>query len=473
MPFVPDESSIEPGRFVPDSPDASILPKNATKEQAIAYLKAHPEFFQTAWQKYNPPYTAGGWVTDQLAKYGLTRPIAAAAGGITNFLVNAAPIALSGSPEKLAPSAARPEVQRLLEQDVVPTIGQAVNPKTVMGGMIRKGEDTLTSIRGVGDVVTAARVRALEDMNRAALNTAMPEGETVSQVGNAGIEEAKDALSAAYDKLYAGKNVIIPKPSIPTGGSLSSQVFKVSPESWPRVVSSASSMENTAIGKAIEATKDSTTLPINEKVFDAVMKKAFWNRIPENGILPASSVKAEMIGDVGKAAYRLSKSSLASDQATGEALFNAKSALQDWLNAATGANKVETLDAAYKASKVLEKAATRGAAQGGTFTPYQLLKASPPGSELNQLARDAQAVMGNNVPNSGTIDRAFWAYVMSHPGKGLASLLGMIPASILYSRPVQSLLINPPGLPAAASALGPAAAEAGTIDRSGLSNMLK
>jgi hypothetical protein len=117
--------------------------------------------------------------------------------------------------------------------------------------------------------------------------------------------------------------------------------------------------------------------------------------------------------------------------------------LQGWLNAATGAKDVASLDKAYQASTVLKKAAERAAAQGGVFSPYQLLKASRPGTDLNQLARDAQAVMGNNLPNSGTADRGVAAYMLANPTKALASLAGMIPAGLLYSRPVQKFIVGP------------------------------
>jgi hypothetical protein len=425
--IVPDDDlpgSIVPEHDLPGGYETSnevkkkFLAGTATRSQlAEAYKRETPGWNQTAWEKYRPDYAAGGWVTDITGSPAL--------GTAANVLVNALPIALSGN---LKPETAiRPEVQRLLDQGIVPTVGQAANPKTALGGMTRKAEDALMSVRGVGDVVAGSRMRALEEVNRAALNQAMPGAEKVSQVGNAGIQEMRDALGSAYDKLYAGKNVT----AIPT-------------QLW----------------KGFQQAKSSTLLPLNAEgsnAFNAIIKKSFWDRLPMGNTLPADSVKAEMIGDIGKAANKFARSSTMAEQATGEALFNAKNVLQEWLNTATGAKSVASVDAAYKASFTLKKAAERAAAQGGVFTPYQLLKASKEGTSLNQLARDAQAVMGNSLPNSGTIDRGVMAYFLRNPSKALASIVGMVPTGALYSRPVQNALIQ--GVPGNASMLGPAAGE--------------
>jgi len=321
----------------------------------------------------------------------------------------------------LHPITPSPEVQALLDRGVVPTPGQAV------GGTINRIEQKLSSLPIIGDIINSARSRPKLEFNKAALNIAMPPGAgEVSQAGNAGLQEVKSALGSAYDRLYAGKDVQVPQ----------------------------------ALFSTLQQSKNVPVLPLNsegKKTFDAVLRKSLWDRIPAGGTLPAENVKAEIIGDIGKAARQLQGSSAASEKAVGDALMAARSSVQQWLNSATGAQNVGALDKAYAAKVALEKATGRAAAQGGVFTPYQALTAARNSPDLRTLAQNAQSVLGNTVPNSYTADRGLLAGAFLRPTElaTLQSLLGVGIAAPLYSRPSSRFLLGDliPGQAAGAAAL--------------------
>jgi hypothetical protein len=92
----------------------------------------------------------------------------------------------------------KPEVQALLHQDVRLTPGQ------IMGGTAQKIEDKAQSIPLLGDMITKARGRGVEDLNRAAYARAL-KGTGVDAkalpVGQEGITAIKDALTKQYDEL--------------------------------------------------------------------------------------------------------------------------------------------------------------------------------------------------------------------------------------------------------------------------------
>ncbi|BBE09789.1 Lytic transglycosylase, catalytic [Mycoavidus cysteinexigens] len=88
-------------------------------------------------------------------------------------------------------------VQLLLKEGVTPTPGQ------VMGGTAQRIEDKLTSVPIVGDAITSARRRAVEDLNRAAYHRTLDpiEEKVSSEVGREGVRHVSRQLSDAYNKL--------------------------------------------------------------------------------------------------------------------------------------------------------------------------------------------------------------------------------------------------------------------------------
>ncbi len=334
-----------------------------------------------------------------------------------------------------------PEVKELLSRGIVPTPGQAA------GGGMSRVEEKLTSIPLTGEIIQNARVRPRDEFNRATLNIAMPNGK-VTQAGNAGFEEVKQGLSGAYDRVFAG-HVVQP---------------------------------DQALAAAVNSAKQAPLLPLNaqrQKTFDDVLDRILWQRIPYKNVatggipnggivpagtlapnasqmggsvaaLPADKMKQEIIGDLGKIARQHLNSPIAEEKALGEALMAARDATNDWLKAEVSkaspraAAEIAHIDARYGVRKLIEKAVDRAAAQGGVFTPYQAIRATLPGTDARGLAETAQSVIGNRVPNSGTMDRGLMAYLAMHPSSVVnpAEYVGIPLASLAYSRPGSRYMVG-------------------------------
>ena len=86
-----------------------------------------------------------------------------------------------------------------MNSGVTPTPGQ------ILGGVSNRLEEAGQSIPFVGDAIKAARSRAVEDLNRAAINRALnPIGESLDRntpLGREAITEMHDKIAANYDRL--------------------------------------------------------------------------------------------------------------------------------------------------------------------------------------------------------------------------------------------------------------------------------
>lgn len=94
----------------------------------------------------------------------------------------------------------RPETQQsaklLMDAGVTPTPGQ------ILGGAFQTAEDKLKSMPILGDMISSGQKSSLVDFNKAALNRALkPIGESVDDIGRAGVLQVKTKLGNAYNDL--------------------------------------------------------------------------------------------------------------------------------------------------------------------------------------------------------------------------------------------------------------------------------
>jgi hypothetical protein len=331
-------------------------------------------------------------------------------------------------------------VQRLLGEGVVPTPGQAA------GGVVGRLEEKFQSLPGPGDIIRMGRDRAGTEFNAAALNKAVPAGQrTVTAIGQEGIDQAKTAISGAYDAALAGR-VMQPDAALNTG---------------------------------LQAAKNASLLPLNsnrQKEFDSILRRHVWERIPQSGSLPAAAVKAEIDRDLGQLAFKLGKSNMAEEQALGEAVKAARDEVRNWMTRQTGtAAQRAAADTAHANKVALQKSVERAKAAGGKFTPYQLQATTRDGTDLRALANAGQEVLGSRVPNSGTADRAaaLAALTLGAGGVGANEYFGgpayvsaLLMSPLLYSRAGSRYALGDlvPGQKAVAAAArrgAPYAAQAG------------
>jgi hypothetical protein len=281
-----------------------------------------------------------------------------------------------------------------------------------MSKIVAKKEEEATSVPFVGDFIKASRQRAINEYNQAAINRGMPPGQQVTNIGIEGLQEAKDALGKAYDKVYQGVQV----------------------------------MPDQALKQGVDAAKISTNLPLSrdaQKQFDKIMDRNLWERLPKNAPAEAGTVKMEIESALGKVARDLRASGSPGDRALGEAVQNARDVVRSWLNRNVGSasSELPALNKARADRAAVDSAVERAKAQGGVFTPYQLQASSRPGTPMRELADTGQAVLASRVPNSYSADRAMMGAGLLTAGSPLGaaflgapylSALGLAP--LAYSR---------------------------------------
>lgn len=320
----------------------------------------------------------------------------------------------------ISPNAStNPELALLKEGNVQPTIGQT------LGGWANRTEEKLQSLPIVGDAITAARQRAREQLNAAAINRATePVGARVQGAGTAAVDDAHQAVSQAYDK---GKAML---------GN-----FQIDAQ---------------AAGEFQQLRSMTMGLPDKERnAFNNILD-AIKTDVNPNGSVVADGFK-RIDSKLGKEAASFSGSSDAYQQKLGDAVKQLQSIFTDNAKRANpqAAQILADADQGFANLVRVEGASVGAKGTGGVFSPGQLLtavrgadrsvrdNATARGQALMQdLASAGQSVLGNKVPNSGTADRLIL---------GGGALLGGgavnlgIPAALLggaatYSPQVQSLL---------------------------------
>jgi hypothetical protein len=308
-----------------------------------------------------------------------------------------------------------PDVQLLRQEGVTPTIGQA------LGGRINAAEEKLTSLPIVGDAISSARGRALEQFNNAAINRATaPVGARVQGVGQEAVREAGDAISGVYNQ---GKGML--------------GAFRIDQQAQTQLSSLRQLAQTGLEGRERKA-----------------VESYFKDYLQKPG-LTAEAFK-ELDSKLAKDVGRYASSPDAYQQKVGDVLASVRQIVADNAKRANpgAAQVLKKADTAWANLVRVEGAAKAGANNGGVFTPAQLQaavraadtsvrdRATARGTALMQdLSRAGQSVLGNKVPNSFTTDRALLA------GGGLGAYLldptiplGLLGGAAMYSRPMQSLL---------------------------------
>jgi hypothetical protein len=351
------------------------------------------------------PVSEGDYLNEKAKQIG----IGAAGGGLI-------PSITGGISRAISPNASRnPNFELLKGEGVKPTVGQT------LGGFWNKAEEGAQSLPIVGDAITAARTRAKEQFNNAAINrTTAPIGQHIDGTGTGAVADAGNAISAVYDKAK----------SMMGGFQIDKQANSELANLQTLATSGLQGRERTTVNQYF---------------------KDYLNRPG----LTAESFK-ELDSKLGADIAKFGKGD-AYQQKVGEALQEVQRIVTDNAKRANPAAAAlfKQADQAWANLVRVEGASVGAKATDGIFTPGQLLtavrgadqsvrdRATARGTALMQdLASAGQTVLGNKVPNSGTADRLMLG------GGALAggyALNPMIPAGLLagaaaYSPSVQSLL---------------------------------
>lgn len=340
-----------------------------------------------------------------------------AIGGIAG---GAVPAVVGGVSRVVSPRASvNPDLKMLTDAGIKPTLGQA------LGGRLNALEEKAASLPILGDAISSARGRALEQFNRVAINRASGKvGAQVDEIGQSGVAKAGDVLSQAYDDAIGKVKFVRFDPQFASDlGQLKGMVQSLTP-------------------------------PMRAK-FNKTLDDVVGGRVSVAGSMLGDTVK-KVDSELGNQAARYGKSAVASEQELADALKQLQSLLRQQVarSSPEASKAMRAADAGWADLVRVEGAAKAAKNSGGVFTPAQLnmaVQAADKSARKRSVARGTalmqdlssagQNVLGNKVPNSFTADRALIA------GGGLGSYFidPMIPAGLLagagaYSAPVQSLL---------------------------------
>lgn len=355
------------------------------------------------------PVTEGGDFWDEKAKQVGT---GAAFGGATPLVTGAAARVISPK------ASVNPDLQLLRSEGVRPTIGQS------MGGAANSIEEKLQSLPIMGDAIAAARGKAREQFNNAAINRATNEvGINVKGAGQDAVKEAGDKISKVYE---AGKAML---------GNFA--------------------IDGQAQAELQQLRKMAQQLPGRERMQFETAFSTLKNQLSPQGHLLAEGFKT-LDSKLTNDAAKFSGSSDAYQKSLGDALQEMQRIIADNAKRANpkAAEVLNAADAAWANLVRVEGASVGAKGTGGVFTPGQLLtavrgadksvrdRATARGTALLQdLATSGQNVLGNKVPNSGTVDRlmlgggALGSYFVNP-----AIPAGLLTGAALYSSPMQGLL---------------------------------
>lgn len=331
----------------------------------------------------------------------------------------AVPLLGAGLSRLVSPKASTDPALALLRQEGVrPTIGQT------LGGFANKIEEKAQSLPLMGDAISSARARSVDQLNLAALNRSVaPIGGKVDKIGQEGIKEAGDALSQAYDDVLSG---------------LKSIRFD---QQWAKDYGQLKQMAK-ALPQGVRGT------------FSAKVKSLVDDRISKAGGMTAETMK-DLDSELGAMARKYGRSAIASEQDLGDAFMQAQSLLRDQVgrNSPAAAERLKAINTGWANLVRVEKAGAAAINNDGVFSPAQLnlaiknadssvrKRAAARGDALMQDLGGAGSRLGNKVPNSGTADRL----MLGGAGLGAYFVDPLIPAGLLagagaYSSPVQGLL---------------------------------
>lgn len=331
-------------------------------------------------------------------------------GGVGGAAINAVSKALS--PQMSA-------AQRLLADE-----GVDLTPGQLAGGIASRLEEKLQSTPFVGGAITEARGKGIEQFNKATLNRALaPIGKSTDKIGREGFAEVKQTIGQAYDDVLSKINVTADQQFVSDLANLRSMA------------------QNLPKAQADQ--------------FDTLLENLVLSRFTQAGKMSGETMK-KVESELGRKASNYMRDASADARDMGAALKEAQNILRQTVMRSNPnkAGELQKINEAFAQYARIRRATTALGAEDGVFTPAQLLNAVKAEDKtvgkgsfgqgkalLQDLAEAGKNVLGNKVPNSGTADRL--AAQLSNPlaiaGSPVALAAG-IPASVLYSQPVNRLL---------------------------------
>lgn len=321
-----------------------------------------------------------------------------------------------------------PQIQSLMKEGVTPTVGQ------ILGGGYKRAEEALTSVPVLGDFIKSAQNRAMQDVNRVAINRALtPIGEKLPE-GVAG----REAIQFVSEKLDDAYGNLLPKMTV-----LQDAPFKTN----------ISELKNLVQSGAID--------PKAVTFFNNYIDSNVVNKFQGKGAITGETLK-QVQSDLRETISRLAASTDADQRLIGDALKEAQDQVRQLVIRSNPqyATELKAIDKGYANFKRVERASAGLGAEEGIFSPAQLqnaVKAMDKSKDkgkfakgealMQDLSESAKTALGNKVPDSGTPYRSLMAALAASGGAGVAgfpqiatALSGLAVSPLLYSQTGQNVL---------------------------------
>lgn len=278
----------------------------------------------------------------------------------------------------------RPEVQTLLAEGVTPTPGQ------IAGGWVQRLEDKARSIPGIGDMITSAQRRGVEDLNRAAYARALqgvPNAKVPTTVGREAVDDVAKQLGGAYDDLLGKMHFQADQPFLQDMAGIATNVKNLP-----------------------QAQQGAYQTFLNQKILDQMT--------------PAGRMGGENLklveGALSREAKQFSGSPDPFNQKLGQELQNTLQAFRNGIERSNPAHapQLQALNESYANFARLRDAAGRVGSAEGIFSPAQLNAAVRAADKsvakggyargnalMQDLSDPAVNVLGPKYPDSGTAGR--------------------------------------------------------------------
>jgi len=305
-----------------------------------------------------------------------------------------------------------PAVDYLRARGIPLTVGQIAGQGGALGRGVKKIEDALTSIPGVGNVIDARRREGVQGFNQAAFDIgAETTGNQVQDYGAAGLGQLRDAVGNAYDRALNPVRINAAEPQF--GRDIGDVVSNI--EGIPNVNGA-----HDAAMAGLRARVDGAIDPATDQMTGRNFQEAY------RGLARTGRERAN--GDYG---HEIGQAMRQGQDALAGALERQNpGAYQGFVDANQGNRRMNVLAQAVDAAKNQEDQ---------LFTPAQLNRAdaqsatrltgrvnSATGNRpFAELAQAGQDVLPSKLPDSGTSTRAMTALALgSLGGGGVGALTG-------------------------------------------------
>jgi len=333
------------------------------------------------------PVTEGNFSDEKLSQLGI-------GGGVGAAL----PIVGSGVARVINPNTSD-AVKKMLAEKITPTAGQ------ILGGGWQRLEDKLTSVPLLGDAISSARAKGLDEFNRAAYAKALApiDGAIPSTVGREGVASVKNQLGDAY-------NALLPKLTFQPDAQFAQEL---------------GSLRNMAQNLA----------PQEARKFESILNEHLSKLSPNGGMTGETFKIVESA--LNSDAARFLKSQDAYQQELGSALKQTLQTFRDGLTRSnpTYADELGKINQGYANYVRIRDAASRQGSLDGKFTPSQYSAAVraqdktvgkggfATGNALGQDLSDAgKTVLNSQYPDSGTTGRLLAGLLTGGAAAGAATV---------------------------------------------------